>query len=161
MSTENKYYDLDQDTIDFVNEVMEKIAFPFNVRVKMIGTTKLKGLVKLQKVADIFAHITGYDMIVYINEDYLMRLEDSNSEILLYQELDRLQFDLEKGTFKLTKFQLQTNPGVLKKYGIDAVANANQLTDLLTQQKADGAEDEFNVTTAPVKSVKKDVEFLS
>jgi hypothetical protein len=163
MSTEtnnDKYYDLDQDTIDLINKVMESITMPFNIKVKMIGSSKMKCLIKLQKVADVFAHMTGYDLIIYINEDYLIRLDDINSEILIYQDLDRLQFDIEKGTFKLGKFQLQTNPGVLKKFGIDAVANANQLTDLLTQQKADSGDDQFDINTS-VKSVKKSVDFLN
>lgn len=163
MSTEenNKYYDLSDDTIDVIKNIMDNMALPFNLRVKMLGTTKLKNVVKLQKIADVFTHMTGYDLIIYINEDYLIRLEEKNAEILIYQELDRLQFDIEKGTFKLGRFLLQTNPGVLKKYGIDAVTDANQLTDLLTKQKADGGDTEFDVTSVVTKNTKKDVEFLN
>ena len=55
---------------------------------------------------------------------------------------------------------------MLKKYGIDAVSEANQLTELLTQQKADNTDEDVDAAFDAVKStvsgkVKKDVEFLS
>lgn len=161
MSTENKFYELSEDTLELIQGLVSKMALPFNLRIKYMGNSKQKQLVKLQKVSDVFSHITNIDLLMFVNEDYYIRLEEKNAEILIYQELDRLQFDIEKGTFKIAKFLLQTNPGVLKKYGIDAVAEANQLSDLYTQQKADGADSEFDSTTAEVKKVKKSVEFLN
>lgn len=161
MSTENKFYELSEDTLELIQGLVTKMALPFNLRIKYMGNSKQKQLVKLQKVSDVFSHITNIDLLMFVNEDYYIRLEEKNAEILIYQELDRLQFDIEKGTFKIAKFLLQTNPGVLKKYGIDAVAEANQLSDLYTQQKADGAESEFDATVTEVKKVKKSVEFLN
>lgn len=162
MSTENKFYDLSEDTLEMVENVVSKIALPFNIKIKYLGTTKMKKLVKLQKLNDAIAHIAHYDLIIYINEDYFIKMEEANAEILIYQEIDRLQFDIEKGTFKITGFQLQTNPGVLKKYGIDAVTTANQLTDLLTQQKADSDADfDAEEILKTVKPIRKDVEFLN
>ena len=130
MSTENKFYELSEDTLELIQGLVSKMALPFNLRIKYMGNSKQKQLVKLQKVSDVFSHITNIDLLMFVNEDYYIRLEEKNAEILIYQELDRLQFDIEKGTFKIAKFLLQTNPGVLKKYGIDAVAEANQLSDL-------------------------------
>lgn len=161
MIDESKFYELHEDTVDAVKEILDKMSIPFNLRIKYIGSTKLKQMIKLQKMSDIITHISNIDLIIYINEDYMIKLEDKNAEILLYQELDRLEFELEKGTFKIGKFALQTTPGVLKKYGIDAVSEANQLTELFTQQKSDGAEDEFDVNITPITKVKKDVEFLN
>lgn len=161
MSTEvEKYYDLGEDTIDIIQRLIDNMAIPFNIRIKYTGNSKLKQVVKLQKMSDIVTHIANIDLIIYINEDYFITLEEKNAEILIYQELDRLEFDLQKGTFKIAPFQLQTNTGVLKKYGIDAVSQANQLTDLLTQQKADGADEAFDINNS-AKSIKKDVEFLN
>lgn len=163
MSTEegeSKYYDLHEDTIELIENVIEKMAMSFNLKIKFLGNSKQKCLIKLQKLNDVVVHMTNVDLIIFINEDYLIKFEDTISEILLFQELDRLEFDLNKGTFKIGKFQLQTNPGVLKKYGIDAVAEANQLVDLYTQQQKDGADETFDVKTLTTK-VTKDVEFLN
>jgi hypothetical protein len=160
--TENKFYDLEQDTLDSITAILDNMAMPFNLKIKFIGNNKMKNLIKLQKMNDVMSHITNIDLLVFINEEYFINLQESNSEILIYQELDRLQFDLNKGTFKISKYPLQTTPGVLKKYGIDAVAEANQLSDLYTDQKKDS---DITITIddlkSAVKSVKKDVEFLN
>ncbi len=162
MSTENKFYDLSEDTLELIEKVLDKIAMPFNIKIKYIGNPKQKQLIKLQKCSDITTHLTNIDLIVFINEDYFIKLEELNAEILCFQEFDRLSFDLNKGVFKLENFKLQTNPGVLKKYGIDAVAEANQLSELYTQQKKDlDKEAEFDLSTTKVTKITKDVEFLS
>jgi hypothetical protein len=155
--TESKFYDLGEDTLELITNLIDKMALPFNLKIKFIGVTKQKQLIKLQKTSDVVSHLTGIDMFMFINEDYLITFDDTNAEILIYQELDRLQFDINKGTFKITKYQLQTNPGVLKKYGIDAVAQANQLVELLKEQKEDAAEnDEENKRT-----IKRNTTFLN
>jgi len=161
-STENveKFYELSEDSLELVENVIEKISMSFNIKIKIIGNAKMKKLVEIKKHSDYDVYLNNIELSIFINEDYLIKLEEKIAEILIFQELDRLEFDLSKGTFKLGKFQLQTNPGVLKKYGIDAVAEANQLVDLFTQQKADGADDQFDVNTTPKKSIKKDFEFL-
>jgi len=155
--TESKFYDLGEDTLELITNLIDKMALPFNLKIKFIGVTKQKQLIKLQKTSDVVSHLTSIDMFMFINEDYLITFDDTNAEILIYQELDRLQFDINKGTFKITKYQLQTNPGVLKKYGIDAVAQANQLVELLKEQKEDAAEnDEENKRT-----IKRNTTFLN
>lgn len=140
--TEAKFYDLSEDALLTVSQIIEKMALPFNIKIKYLGSTKLKKLISLKKTSDEISYINGIDLIVFINEDYLIKLDDKNAEILLTQEFDRLQFDISKGTFKIAKFELQTNTGILNKYGIDAVAEANELSELLTQQIKDGKEDE-------------------
>jgi hypothetical protein len=128
----------------------------------------MKKLIKLQKTNAVTEHLTALDLAIFINEDYLVKLEAKNAEILMWQEIDRLQFDINKGTFKIAKFPLQTTTGVLKKYGIDAVAEANELSELYTKQKKDGQDGaentEFDVNSPTVKAKvtkKKDVEFLN
>lgn len=136
--TVSKFYDLQDETIEKVNNLIDKLALPFNLKVKIIGNSKQKTVIKLSKINDINQFLTGFDMLIMINEEYLEAVEDESSDILIYQELDRLNFDISKGTFKIIKYPLQTTAGVLKKWGIDAVAKANQLSELYSQQKSDG-----------------------
>lgn len=157
------FYELSDDTIEMIEEILDSMAIPFKLRIKYQGNSKMKKVIDLSKLSDAMVHITNYDLIIFINEDYLINLEDENATILIHQELDRLQFDVEKGKFKLTKFPLQTTEGVLMKYGIDAVARANQLSELYTEQKKDknnDTESEFDVKDVPTRSIKK-VDFLS
>lgn len=165
MSTaESKFYDLSEDTLSQIKKIIDQMALPFNLKIKYLGNSKLKKLISLKKASDELTHINSIDLLLFINEDYLMKLEEKNAEILLTQELDRLQFDIASGKFKIAKFPLQTTAGVLKKYGIEAVAEANELSELFTQQKKDGKEKEFDVNSTEVKQKvkkKKDVEFLN
>ena len=159
---EEKFYDLDQDTLDIINGIIDNMALPFSLRIKYIGNGKLKTVIKLQKLSDYMVHMTGYDLIIFVNEDYLSALEDNSSTILMHQELDRLEFDINKGTFKIAKYPLQTTEGVLQKYGIEAVAQANQLSELYTQQKKDSDEEgaQFNLEEAKKRTNTKKVDFL-
>ena len=151
--TESKFYDLQQESIDLVNEQIGKLALPFNLKIKMIGNKKLKTMIKLSKISDVNQYMTGFDLLIQINEDYLEAFEGDSASILIYQEIDRLSFDIAKGTFKIGKYPLQTTPGVLKKYGIDAVAKANQLSDLYKSQK-DDAQDDADAQKDAAKKVK-------
>lgn len=139
--TNEKFYELSEESISLIEQTIEKIALPFAIKFKFLGNAKLKKVIKLQKVSDIYAHLTGYDLIVFMNEDLAIRLDDKTVEILLYQELDRIIINMEKGTFKIGSYPLQTTPGVLKKYGIDEVTNANNLGDLALEQVNDEASD--------------------
>jgi hypothetical protein len=152
--SESKFYDLQQESIDLINEQINKIALPFNLKIKIIGNKKLKSMIKLSKINDINEYMTGYSMLIQINEDYLEAFEGDSASILIYQELDRLSFDIAKGTFKIGKYPLQTTAGVLKKYGIEAVAQANQLSDLYKSQKDDNDSDQKDATKK-VKANKK------
>lgn len=157
MEENEKFYDLSEDSIEMVTDVIDTMALPFNLKIKYIGTTKLKGLVKLQKLSDIISHITNIDLLIFINEDYAITLEEENCKILIHQELDRLQFDVSKGTFKIGKYPLQTTEGVLRKYGIEAVSKANQLSQLYGEQKQD--KEEFEEKVQSISTTKR-VEFL-
>lgn len=161
MENEEKFYDLGEDTINLINEIIDNMALPFTLKIKYMGNAKMKNLIKLQKFSDAVAHITDIDLVIFINEDYLISLEDDNAKILIHQELDRLEFDINKGTFKLGKFPLQTTEGVLIKYGIEAVARANKLSDLYTDQLSDKENDnkDFNVNDIQTRSI-KGVQFL-
>jgi hypothetical protein len=160
MSAEKEFYELSDDTLQCINSLIERMALPFNIKVKCLGTSKQKAVCKLQRASKIVQHMNAIDLFIYINEDYYMKMEELAAEILIYQELDRLQFNISKGTFKIAKYPLQTTIGVLKKYGIDAVAEANQLTELITQQEKDGKETTEQVKLDPAKKIRKDVEFL-
>ena len=70
-----------------------------------------------------------------------------------------MTFDSVKGTFKIGKYPLQTTSGVLQKYGIDAVAKANQLSDLYKSQKDDGKD--FDQADADKKAKKNKTNAVS
>lgn len=148
-----KFYDLSQDTIDQVQNVMDKMSIPFKLSIKYIGVSKQNTLIKLAKANPFVQYSTGLDLFIFINEDFAINLDDESNNILIHQELDKLNFDVQKGTFKLGKFRLQTNEGILNKYGIDAVARANQLSELFDKQSKDSdGSTRFDVNSDEIKN---------
>lgn len=158
-TAEQKFYELQSETIEKVEQLLSKMAMPFAIKIKMIGNSKQKAVVKMSKLNDINQFLTGFDLLLTINEEYLEALDKDSSDILIYQELDRLSFNIAKGQIKITKWPLQTTSGVLKKWGIDLVAKANQLSELYTQQKQDGQE--FNAAEIEQKIKKSKKEAVS
>ena len=79
--TESKFYDLQQESMDLVNEQINKIALPFSLKVKMIGNKKLKTMIKLNKISDINQYMTGLYLLIQINEDYLEAFEGESASI--------------------------------------------------------------------------------
>jgi len=55
MSTENesKFYDLHEDTLETIQNILDKMSMPFNLKIKFLGNTKMKQLIKLQKINDV------------------------------------------------------------------------------------------------------------
>lgn len=155
-----KFYELDQDTINLVTDIIDNMAIPFNIKIKYVGVSKQKQLIKLQKVSDALSYLTNIDLIIYMNDDYVTTLDEQAVKILIHQELDRLEFDMNKGTFKIGKYPLQTTEGVLMKYGIEAVSRANQLSQAYTEQSDDREQFEQAVSNIENKNKTKSVEFL-
>lgn len=134
---EPKFYELSADSLQEVNDIINEMAMPFNIKKEIIGASGQKTLIKLQKASPFVNYKTGIELFIFINEDYLAALDNETSKILIHQELDRIETDIAKGTFKFGKFRLQTNEGILSRYGIEAVSRANQLSTIFTEQKAD------------------------
>jgi hypothetical protein len=135
-----KYHQLGEDTIAEFERLYDKISLPFKLRIKYIGQSDLKSLVKLKRVTGEWKFVTELDLIVFINEKMMDDLDEQNREVLVLQELEKLSVDIDKGEIKLSKPDLTTFSSLIKKYGIDIVAKANNLSELTLSQYADNSE---------------------
>ncbi len=167
---EPKFYELSADSVQEINDIIEEMALPFSIKREIVGTSTQKCLIKIQKTGAFYNYKTGIELTIFINEDYLAALGPDTSKILIHQQLDRIETDIVKGTFKIGALQFHTNIGIINKYGIETVVNANQLSGLYTEQKNDddgsGNAKSFDINSDAVKqklkSNKNDsVEFLN
>jgi hypothetical protein len=141
MLPEEKYTPISDSTIELFNGIVEGLAFPFNVTFEFVCNKTQKCLIKISKFSDVVVFMTKKQILVQFNETYLDVLDDVSAEILIRQELDKLEFNANSGQIKLSKPELSTSVGVIKKFGIEKVAEANKLEELLTEQKADAKTD--------------------
>jgi len=167
--SEEKFHEVSQKAEDAFNNVVSKIALPYTINFKLIGNDTQKNLVKLSKVADVYSYLTSLQVLVIFNNTYIDALDDEAVEILIQQELDRLQFNMKTGKISISAPELQTSVGVVKKYGIDEVARANKLEELYAEQKADddpnarnlAAEKADYIASTLANSSNEEVEFLN
>jgi hypothetical protein len=138
-----RYYEVSDETQNFFNWVVSELAFPMKINFKLIGDSKLKKLIKVNKVSPIYKFITDQDIIVYLNEDILDAIgEKADLKLLFTEELNNISINLEKGSIKIEKFNLSTSTSVIDKFGLDEVKRVKDLERLTFEQQSDMKEDE-------------------
>lgn len=155
--TTEKYHELAEDSLETLQDAAKNM--PLGVKIKYLGNSKQKGLVKVAKISDIYAMLLDRNVLVTVNETYLDAFDEEARDILLRQELDRVHVDMKSGKVKINAPELTTSVGVLKKFGIDAVARANQLHSLYESQQQDVKTEEGGLDD--LRTADKAVEWLS
>lgn len=130
---ESKFTEVTDETKKVFDSLLIKMNQPFQLEFVLLNNEKLKKAVKLQKVPDVFQHICKAEIIVFFNEAIFDKLDPNAKDILLLQELDKISVNLDNGKIKMVKPDVITFSGILKKYGFEKVARANQLNDLVTE----------------------------
>ena len=138
----DNFYELSKDTISKFFEVFNKKTFPVSIKFQFEGDEKQKELIKISVVPPKFQFIIGKDILISINEDILNVFDDESINILLEQEIDKINMNIETGKIKLIKTDLNTFSSLVNKYGVEKVARANKVEELYQDQKKDAAQDE-------------------
>ena len=138
----DNFYELSKDTISKFFEVFNKKTFPVSIKFQFEGDEKQKELIKISVVPPKFQFIIGKDILISINEDILNVFDDESINILLEQEIDKINMNIETGKIKLIKTDLNTFSSLVNKYGVEKVAKANKVEELYKEQQKDAAQDE-------------------
>jgi hypothetical protein len=134
----DRFYDLSEDTVQIFNQVLGNKVMPVTFKFKFVGDSKQKRLIKISKFTDDVRFAFNVDMKVVINEALLESYDEESITILIEQEVDRIQYSLEKDQLKLVKPDLNTFSSLINKYGIESIARANKVEELYQQQLNDG-----------------------
>ena len=129
---------LDEEIIEGIEKIMLNFNLPQTLRYYYQENDKLKRLIKIAKIPVHYAVAIGSDILVHVNELYFNALDDESRQILIEQELDKIEFNLDKGTFKINATgRINTSSGIINKYTYDNVYRAIQSEVEFTQQSAD------------------------
>lgn len=145
-----QYENLSDDVIDYFSKIEKTFAMPMDVKFVFVSNTKQKRLIKISKIADTYSYLLNSDLLVSFNEDYFDNFDEQTKQILIEQEIDKIEFDLEKGTIKIKVPEINTSPGIIEKFTLKLVENANKLEKEYEKQKKDKKEQESQRT--PKKS---------
>ena len=137
-TADEKFYQTDEDIREHFMSIFNTKSFPTNVKFQFIGSKKQKELIKLKKVADDYSFLMdGKELMVTINEDVYQVMDDEIISILFETAIESINIKLETGKITLTKPPIQTYASMVNKYGVDKIGRANQVVDLLDDQKND------------------------
>lgn len=145
-----QYENLSDDVIDYFSKIEKTFAMPMDVKFVFVSNSKQKRLIKISKIADTYSYLLNSDLLVSFNEDYFDNFDEQTKQILIEQEIDKIEFDLEKGTIKIKVPEINTSPGIIEKFTLKLVENANKLEKEYEKQKKDKKEQESRRT--PKKS---------
>lgn len=139
----DKFYEVSEDSIARFYEIFNKKSFPISIKFQFLGNEKQKELIKVSKIADQYAFVLKKEILVSINDDLMSVFDDESIQILIEQEIDKININLETGKIKLIKTDLNTFSSLVNKYGVEKVARANKVEELYQEQKKDATDEEF------------------
>jgi hypothetical protein len=129
------------DLVDYVQEYFEnmeqQLNLPVDLKYAFQAHDKQKTLVTIKKIPDNYSSIIDADIIITFNEDYFDAFDDESKNVLIDQELAKVEFNTEKGSLKIVKPDLVTSSAIIKKYSLESVERANQVGDLFADQQLD------------------------
>lgn len=131
------YHELDEDTIGMFTEIIGKKSFSVDIKFVFVGSVKQKELIKVTKVPDQYAFLLGREMLVSMNEQMINSFDEDSITILIEQEIDKITIDYKSGKIKLIRPDLSTFSSLVKKWGIEKVSRANQISELYAEQTED------------------------
>lgn len=132
------FKELEEDIIEFFNSRIINFNIPIVLDFVFLSNSKQKNhLIKLVKLSDPYSVALNKDILVIINSEYFDAFDDDTKTILFDQEIDKIEFDLEKGTFKIGKANFSSNRGIIEKYTYKQVQRAVEIEKLYEQQKKD------------------------
>jgi hypothetical protein len=137
----DRFYEVSEDTIETFNDVVNRKVIPVAIKFLFIGDSKQKSAIKISKIPDDYAFVLGKEVRVTINEDILDAFDEDLIEILMHQEVDKIDVNIESGKIKMSKPDLVTTSGVVNRYGIEKVARANKVEELYKEQQEDEKND--------------------
>ncbi len=138
----DNFYEVSEDSIARFFEVFNKKSFPVSIKFQFIGNEKQKELIKVSKISDNYAFILQKEILVTINDDLMSVFDDESIQILIEQEIDKININIETGKIKFVKTDLNTFSAIVNKYGVEKVARANKVEELYQEQKKDAKTDE-------------------
>ncbi len=142
-----QYEKLSDDIIKNFRDIEAAFAMPMDIKFTFVANSKQKKLVKITKISDTFAYLLDSDLLVVFNEDYFDNFDDQTKQILIEQEIDKIEFDLEKGTIRIKEPEINTSSGIIEKFSLKLVENANRLQKEYEKQKKDKKEQEESQKT--------------
>lgn len=132
----DKFYEVCTETIDVFLAITKKKILN-DVSYQFIGNSSQKCLIKITKLPEHYEYLLNKHVLVSINDELMTEFDDECISILMEQEIEKITFNPDNGKIKLIKPDISTYSSMIKKWGIEKISRANQLSDLVTEDVED------------------------
>jgi len=128
---------LSDDIKDHFLSIEKEFNLPMDITFHYLSNTKQKQLIKFVKIPDQYSCEISLnsDILVIFNEEYFDNFDEKSKKILIEKELDRIEFNFEKGTIRLINPKINVNSGFVAKHTWESVDNAIKLEEEFEKQR--------------------------
>jgi hypothetical protein len=140
-----QYESLSDEIIAYFKKVEKQFAMPMDIKFVYVANSKQKKMIKISKISDIYSYLLDADLLVVFNEEYFNHFDEQTRQILTEQEIDTIEFDLDKGSIRIKEPEINTSSGIIEKFSLKLVENANKLQKEFEKQKKDKKEQESQI----------------
>lgn len=130
-----RYEEPFEDTLDLFNETINSVGLNQYITITILVDNKLKNLYKPPiKANDLLKYRTGDDVIIIINQNIFDLYEEADKKIIVEEILAGVHYNLEKERVEISKPDVVTFSGIIRKYGIDNWSRITQIARLAIEQ---------------------------
>jgi hypothetical protein len=140
-----QYESLSDEIIAYFKKIEKQFAMPMDIKFVYVANSKQKKMIKISKISDIYSYLLDADLLVVFNEEYFNHFDEQTRQILTEQEIDTIEFDLDKGSIRIKEPEINTSSGIIEKFSLKLVENANKLQKEFEKQKKDKKEQESQI----------------
>lgn len=105
-----------------------------SINIEVLVNNRQREIYKLFKTNDLTRYKTNVDVFIVINERVFDQLSDEQKLIVADESLAGIHYDDEKEKLTITKPDVSTFSGLLKKYGEKRYLELNELIKLIYAQ---------------------------
>jgi hypothetical protein len=125
-----------EETQTLFNAEIESSMIPRETRIKILSNEKLKkGFGKVSKAQDVVKFMTGYDVIIQINDYVFDQLEPKQKQYVVKDLLAKIHYDMDKEKITILQHDVTTFSGVLRNYDIDTYLSIKESITTIMEQK--------------------------
>jgi hypothetical protein len=114
-----KYLEPFDDTKEIFNEAITKANLDLNVTFKILVDNRQKDIYRVFKANDLIKHMTNNDIVIVINETIYDKLNLEQKIMVTEEALAGVHYDNEKEKVIITKGDVITYSGLLRRYGYE------------------------------------------
>ena len=114
-----KYTEPFDETRELFEDVIIKQQLDLNVNFKVLADNRQKDIYKIFKANDLVKHMTNNDVVIVVNEAIFDKLETSQQRMVAEEATAGIHYDLEKEKLIITKGDITTFSGLLRKHGYE------------------------------------------